>query len=231
MRWFFSLFAVALFGCAGSSADRVAQARKNCEASLEKLCESRGLSYPVKRLFVRAFKAEKVLEVWGADKAGPMVLIKSYLVAAQSGGPGPKRKEGDRQVPEGFYSVDRFNPLSKFHLSLGLNYPNASDRVRGDHEHPGSDIFIHGDQKSIGCLAITDPMIEEIYLLALGSKEAGIPAHVFPCRMEGQVYRQLRAEYPEFTAFWDELEPVFRSFERTKRVPTVKTSAKGAYSL
>ncbi len=231
MRWLFCLFALALFGCTGSAVDRVEQARKNREEDVRELCRRRGLTYPVKRLFLRAFKHEKLLEVWGADRAGAMVLIKTYPVAAQSGGPGPKRKEGDRQVPEGFYTVDRFNPVSKFHLSLGINYPNASDRVRSDANRPGGDIFIHGDRKSIGCLAMTDPVIEEIYLLALGARAAGIPVHLFPCRMEGPVYRRLRAEHPELTAFWDELVPVYRAFEQTKRVPTVKISRSGSYSL
>lgn len=210
---------------------RVDAARDRVEDDLRSLARERGLRYPVRRLFLRAFKQERLLEVWGADRPGKLTLLRTYSVAGQSGGPGPKRKEGDKQVPEGVYRVDRFNPRSLFHLSLGLNYPNASDKIRGDQDAPGSDIFIHGDTRSVGCLAMTDAKMEEIYILALGAREAGIPVHVFPTRMEGARYRRLQRDFPQHREFWAELEPIYRAFEQTRQVPKVRITEAGAYQL
>gem|GEM_PF-5218353 len=177
--------------------DRVAAARKEKGAAVRDLFAAKKLAYPPRTLFLRAFKDERTLEIWAADDpAKPMQWIKSYRIAAMSGDLGPKRREGDRQAPEGFYRIqapegfyriDRFNPKSSYHLSLGLNYPNASDRILSDRDRPGSDIFIHGAEVSIGCLAMTDPMIQEIYVMAWDARQAGlkaIPVHIFPTRLD-----------------------------------------------
>lgn len=223
--------AILTTACSMLASDRVEQARTNQEQNLKKLCKEKGLSYPLKRMFIRAFKEEKTLELWGSNGTPNLTLIKTYAIAAQSGVPGPKRKEGDLQVPEGFYKIDRFNPKSQFHLSLGIDYPNASDRVRSDQDTPGGDIFTHGDRKSIGCLAMTDPLIEEIYLLALGAKAQGIPVHIFPCRMKGPLYTELKRIWPDHRDFWGELAPIYEAFEKTKQVPKVKITETGEYSF
>ena len=153
------------------------------------------------------------------------------MVAAASGGAGPKRREGDLQVPEGVYRIDRFNPNSRFHLSLGLDYPNASDRLRGA-RRPGADIFIHGNRVSIGCLAMTDRVIDEIYpICESATNRKAIPVHVFPCRMDGPTMAALSARHPEHRAFWNELKPIYRAFEATQRVPRVRVSPVGAYEV
>jgi murein L,D-transpeptidase YafK len=103
----------------------------------------------------------------------------SYRICSRSGQLGPKRKEGDRQVPEGFYHIDRFNPTSRFHLSLGLNYPNLSDKRKSIHHNLGDDIFIHGSCVTIGCLPMTDGYMEEIYLLVVHAKNNGNPKFLF----------------------------------------------------
>lgn len=184
------------------------------------------------RIFFRAFKQERVLELWGGDSLDqPLKLIETWPVAAASGALGPKRKEGDRQVPEGLYHIAHFNPESRFHLSLGLNYPNKSDRIRGDKDEPGSDIYIHGNQVSIGCLAMTDAKIEEIWAYATHARDAGqqkIPVHIFPLRMEEESMATMRSEH---MAFWTELEPIYEAFEKTRLVPEVEISESGAYSL
>ncbi len=90
---------------------------------------------------------------------------------------------GDYQVPEGFYYINEFNPRSLYHLSLGLNYPNASDRMLCDMSQPGGDIYIHGSCVTTGCIPITDGQIEELYVLAAHAKDMGqdfIPVHIFP---------------------------------------------------
>jgi len=157
-------------------------------------------------------------------------LIEKYTVAGQSGALGPKLREGDGQVPEGFYKIDRFNPLSRFHLSLGLNYPNKRDKIVGDPERPGTDIFIHGNCVSIGCLAMTDPKIEEIYVLASEARKAGqaeIPVHIFPFRFD----EPWPPATPELTAFWKTLQPVYERFEKTRFVPGVVVLRNGTYKI
>ncbi len=146
-----------------SGEDRVERAYRLAGDQVQVLCEKAKITYPPKRIFIRVFKAERQLEVWGSNGGTqPFVLVHTYPIAGMSGALGPKRKEGDLQVPEGFYLIDRFNPQSRFRLSLGLNYPNASDRKRSDAQRPGGDIFIHGDNRSIGCLAMTDSKIDQI---------------------------------------------------------------------
>lgn len=111
--------------------DRAAAARRNVEPALRAMVQKAGLSYPPKQLFFRALKEEKELEIWGASSAkGRLKWIKTYPIEAASGVAGPKFARGDRQVPEGWYHVDRFNPKSNFHLSLGLDYPNKADLIR-----------------------------------------------------------------------------------------------------
>ncbi|MDB6148623.1 MAG: transpeptidase, partial [Chthoniobacter sp.] len=126
-----------------SGLERVAKARESREAKVRERCVAVGLPYPPRELFLRALKHEAQLEVWGRETEGPFKLITTHAVLAASGKPGPKRREGDYQVPEGFYEIDLWNPESKFHLSLRVNYPNESDRQLSDPNKPGHDIYIH----------------------------------------------------------------------------------------
>jgi len=128
---------------------------------------ARGLSYPPAQVTLLGLKHEKRLELWARD-AGRWQYVKAWPVKAASGIAGPKLKEGDRQVPEGFYRISKFNPNSNFHLSLKLNYPNAFDQLQAKHEgrkNLGGNIFIHGRDRSTGCLAIGDEAIEELFVL------------------------------------------------------------------
>lgn len=123
--------------------------------------------YPPQSLTLIGLKAEKQLELWAkSDKCWR--FIHRYPVLAASGVAGPKLREGDRQVPEGIYQLESLNPNSRFHLSMKLNYPNDFDwqqaRAEGRTE-PGSNIFIHGKASSVGCLAIGDAAIEELFVL------------------------------------------------------------------
>jgi hypothetical protein len=127
-----------------------------------------GIQYPPAQLVLVGLKHERTLEVWADDGAGGWKKLRSYSVLAASGGPGPKRREGDLQVPEGMYRLTGFNPMSRYHLSIRVDYPNADDRHAAGIEQRselGGDIFIHGRAASIGCLAIGDAAIEELYLL------------------------------------------------------------------
>jgi murein L,D-transpeptidase YafK len=224
--------ALGVFGFAAwrfSGAKSHVPVKPAASARMVKVCASAGVPYPPKSIFIRAFKAEKEMEIWGADAKGVMHLLRTYPIAAASGEPGPKRQEGDYQVPEGVYRVAVFNPHSRFHLSLGLNYPNKADRVLGD-RRPGTDIYIHGNRVSAGCLAMTDKKIEEIYALATHARRV-IPVHVFPCRMGGSVYAQLKQANPQHVSFWKELEPIYRAFEAGHRVPAVAITRSGRYML
>ena len=166
-------------------------------------------------IFLRLIKTNRELEVWARNQGGgPFELLHAYPLAATSGTLGPKRQAGDYQVPEGFYEIDRFNPNSNYHLSLGLNYPNAADRALGA-PHPGGDIFIHGGAASVGCLPITDAGIEEVYLLAVAARAAGqaiIPVHIFPFPLTAAELAR-HAGSPHQT-FWRELVPGYAYFEQ-----------------
>ena len=133
-------------------------------------------------------------------------------------------------MPEGFYELQSFNPQSNFHLSLQVSYPNASDRVLSDKAKPGGAIYIHGNCASIGCIAIEDGPIEEVYLFALDAKVRRIPIHIFPQRLDAAGVKELEAG--PHGAFWKELVPGYLLFEQTRRPPAAKVDAKtGSYAV
>jgi murein L,D-transpeptidase YafK len=212
---------------------RVARAREARGEIVRERCAAIGLPYPPREIFLRAFKHEGQFEVWAREDRGAFKPWMTYPVLAASGGPGPKRRAGDRQVPEGFYRIDRFNPESRFHLSLGLDYPNAADRILSDRAHPGGDIFIHGKDVTIGCLPLGDAAIEELYLLALDVRQRGqrdISVHIFPARMTGPDWQTFSKQHPPpLREFWSQLQPGFDAFERTHRLPAISVDAAGRY--
>jgi len=190
----------------------------------------------VPRIGFRAFKAERQMEIWAADSdRGPYRLLAKYPIAAISGDLGPKRREGDLQAPEGFYFINRFNPDSQYFLSLGLNYPNSSDKKLGDANHLGKDIFIHGKNVSAGCFAMTDPVITVIYHLAMHARDSGqkaIPVSIFPCRLTTANWTALKKQYakrPDLIKFWSTLVPAYTSFERSHLWPRPHVSDDGRY--
>ncbi len=180
-------------------------------------------------VFIRIFKEEAELELW-VRQDGRFVLFKTYPICKFSGTLGPKLREGDRQAPEGIYRVGRgaLNPNSSFHLSFNLGFPNAYDRANG---RTGSFLMVHGACVSVGCYAMTDPAIEEIYLLveaALLQGQGGVDVHAFPFRMTRA--RMARAQGDEWFTFWSDLKPVFDHFEKTGNLPQV-TSSDGRYRI
>jgi murein L,D-transpeptidase YafK len=130
--------------------------------------------YPPVRLIFVAIKGEKLLQVY-ASSGGPFHLVRTYPILAASGDLGPKLREGDRQVPEGIYAIEKLNPNSAYHLALRVAYPNAFDLIQADRDHRtnlGGDIMIHGSNKSAGCLAMGDKAIEDLFILGA---EVGAP--------------------------------------------------------
>jgi murein L,D-transpeptidase YafK len=209
---------------------RVRAAFQQHEAAAKALFQDREVPYPPRQILLRAFKRERELELW-ALKDSAFVLVKTYPICATSGEPGPKRQEGDEQVSEGFYVISAFNPRSQFHLSLKVSYPNASDRILG-HKPLGGDVFVHGNCVTIGCLPITDPLIEELYVIAVASKDFGggeIPLQSFPARMTGVTMAALAATHPAQTAFWQNLKEGYDWFEREHVPPKVSVDGKGRY--
>ena len=216
--------------------ERLALARERRMPEVHALFESAEVPYPPAQIYLRAFKEEGELELWGRGPGeSTLAHVHTFGVKTRSGSAGPKRKEGDFQVPEGFYIVDRFNPKSAYHLSLGIDYPNASDRIRAaDPERPGSDIFIHGGRRTIGCLPIGNDGIEALYLIALDTKDHGeypIAAHIFPSRMSGEAWERLCERNLDHIAFWQELRPALEEFERFRKVPSFHVQDDGRYDV
>jgi hypothetical protein len=149
------------------------------------------LDYPPERIQLIALKESRRLELW-AYQDGNWRFVHDYAIFAASGGAGPKLREGDRQVPEGFYRIVGLNPNSNFHLSMKLNYPNAYDWVQAGREGrsaPGSNIYIHGSAWSKGCLAIGDHYIEELFYLIsdIGMQRAAVLIAPFDFRVKSAV--------------------------------------------
>lgn len=181
-------------------------------------------------VYFRAFKAERILELWLQSREA-WELWRSYPIAAASGRLGPKLREGDYQVPEGFYTVTarQMNPASKYHLAFNIGYPNEYDQ---QHQRTGSFIMVHGRDVSIGCLAMTDPAIEEIYLLVQTALEKGqpsVPVHLFPFRLTEEQLKSAAGDPSE--AFWrNELLPAWQHFESKNTVPEIQI-VEGRYQL
>jgi hypothetical protein len=163
--------------------ERVEQYGAAARQRMAPFFEQAGLAYPPTRVSLVGLKDEGVLELYAADAGSAWWFIRSYPVLGASGKLGPKLREGDRQVPEGVYTVESLNPNSRFHLSLRLNYPNAFELARAAADgrtDPGSDIFIHGRTASIGCLAMGDPAAEELFVLAADVGLANISVLISP---------------------------------------------------
>jgi murein L,D-transpeptidase YafK len=214
----------------------VQTAIKEKSETVKALFAAKKLAYPPQEIFIRVFKREGVLELW-SHSANKFVLVKEYKICAASGSLGPKRRQGDNQVPEGFYYIDRFNPVSNFHLSLGVNYPNESDKILGASGNLGGDIFIHGNCVSIGCMAITDDQIKELYVIAVDAKAAGqnrIPVHIFPAKMNQTGMKRLAAEAAQnqtLLSFWRNLKEGYDAFENNRRLPDIRVDRQGRYII
>ena len=191
------------------------------------------ISYVGFKLFLRAFKKEKVVEVWISEEGKEtFTLLQTYPFCTTSGTLGPKRKEGDLQIPEGVYTITNFNPQSKYHLSLALNYPNTSDKILGSKTKPGSNIYLHGDCVTIGCIPLTDEKIKELYILAVEARNNGqqnIPVHIFPARLSDSRLISLKKDLPSHSLFWNNLKQVYDDFEKTKSVKVIRVNQKGEY--
>ncbi|WP_444946683.1 murein L,D-transpeptidase family protein [Microbulbifer sp. VTAC004] len=179
-------------------------------------------------IFIRIFKGSSTLELWMESNDGKFKLFKEYEICAYSGDLGPKEQEGDLQSPEGFYFVNagRLNPWSQFHLSFNLGYPNKYDRLQG---RTGSALMVHGDCVSIGCYAMTDTNINEIYTLATEALKGGQPffrVHAFPFKLTDENLDKYRDH--RWYEFWRNLQGGYKYFLVHGRPPNVEVE-KGKY--
>ena len=214
-------------------------AMQNKIDTLQKQFALKGLQWPAKNIYIRSFKYDSQLEVWVSNnRKEPYKLFKTYHICALAGSLGPKRMQGDYQVPEGFYYISEFNPNSNYYLSLGINYPNISDKILGDPANPGGEIYIHGSCVTVGCIPVTDQQIDEIYILAAHAKSAGqdyIPVHIFPVKYDNKksaaYLATLTKTDEKLKAFAAHLEAVYDHFEVTHRLPVIMTDSRGEYQF
>jgi len=219
---------VCLTGClnffgAGSD-DSVAPGDRQLPASTQALLAIKGMKLEAP-IFVRIFKEESEFEVW-KYKDGRFQHFRTYPICAWSGELGPKVQQGDRQAPEGFYTVSRaqMNPHSLYHLAFNIGFPNTFDQVNG---HSGSALMVHGNCKSAGCYAMTDAYIEEIYILAREAFNAGqtkFHVQALPFRMT--TWNMMRHRLNQWYPFWVKLKEGYDAFEDTGKPPIVKVCGK-----
>lgn len=219
---------------------RVYDALMSTNRELEQLFTDSQVLYPPRYIYWRTFKAEHEMELWAKDSAHqPFKKIKTYPIYTTCGDLGPKRKQGDMQIPEGFYKIDYFNPNSSFWLSFKINYPNKSDSILGDKRRLGGDIFIHGDTITIGCLPMTDSLIKEIYWISLLNRNMidsleEIPVHIFPIRLTNKNWKYLYQEYlndSEKIKFWNSLQGMYDYFEDSHTIPSYSVGPNGYYII
>lgn len=214
----------------------VSFAFQNKDALLRAEFEKKGLTWPAKYIYIRSFKYDSQLEVWVKNSISDTFrLFKTYRICALSGSLGPKRRAGDRQVPEGFYYINEYRPNSQYHLALGLNYPNFSDQVKGNTDKLGGDIYIHGSCVTEGCIPLTDPQIEELYVLAVHARDLGqdyIPVHIFPVRFDNRRsmdFLDKSNSGDTHTQLWKSLKDAYEYFNDTHEIPLILYNVKGAY--
>jgi murein L,D-transpeptidase YafK len=202
--------------------------------SLKGELAKKGINKESFEMYIRVFKNDKIVEVWLRSKEQKEYkLFKTYNICASSGELGPKRQQGDGQVPEGFYNVAAFNPYSSYYLSLGVSYPNASDKIVGK-GNLGGDIMIHGNCVTIGCMPLTDNYIKEVYVLAVEARNNGqqsIPIHIFPTKLDenGMAFLTKESSNPALLNFWKNLKTGYDYFEQNKMLPKVTVDKAGKY--
>lgn len=207
-------------GCQGGADSLFPKAERPLPIKLVKAMKAKGMTTR-SPILIRIFKEDSALEVWKKKANGRFALLETYEICKWSGKLGPKFKEGDRQAPEGFYTVSpaQMNPKSSYHLSFNMGYPNTFDRAHG---RTGSHLMVHGACSSAGCYSMTDELVEEIYSLARESFKGGqrkFQIQAFPFRMTAQ--NMVRHEDSQHYAFWKTLKEGSDHFEITKLPPKI----------
>lgn len=218
------------------SFSRVNSAYYHKEDVINEKCKKLGIPEDFGNVFIRAFKQERILELWVQKPDGKYVLYNEFRVYSNAGKLGPKRAQGDYQVPEGFYYITDFNPFSTYYLSLGINYPNESDTKLSSAAKKGGSIYIHGSVVSSGCLAMSDYYIEDIYVCCVKAKAHGqqhIPVHIYPFKLTStnlDTYTK-QDEFKKYTKFWENLAEGYRIFETNCCLPEIGVGEDGYYTF
>jgi murein L,D-transpeptidase YafK len=207
--------------------------------TIKRAFQKANLNWPPKEIYIRSFKYDSQLEVWGRNNSNESFkLVKTYKICALSGTMGPKRMNGDFQVPEGFYYINEFRPNSNYHMALGINYPNVSDKLLSDSIKPGNNIYIHGNCVTQGCIPIQNDQIEELYLMAAYAHASGqdfIPVHIFPIRFnidkDIQFLKKSSKDEVEYKMFINKMQLVFHFFELHKKLPVIGIDSFGEYNI
>jgi hypothetical protein len=184
-------------------AERVQQYGARARSRLSPHFQRARIPYPPMRVTLLGLKAERLLQVYAAGPTQGYRFVCSYPILAASGGPGPKLREGDRQVPEGIYPIELLNPNSRFHLALRVGYPNSFDRTQAEREgrtNPGGDIMIHGSSVSIGCLAMGDKPAEDLFILAADTGLQNLAVVLAPVDFRTGAAVPKEAKLPDWTA-------------------------------
>ncbi len=188
----------------GTVQDRVDRHGPEARARFTPYFEAAGVSYPPQSLTFVGIKDSKTLELYAAHQEGDVTFIRSYPILAASGDLGPKTKQGDRQVPEGIYRIEYFNPNSSYHLSMKIDYPNAFDQrmaTEDGRDNLGGDIMIHGRSASIGCLAMGDEAVEELFVMAAETGRTNIQVILSPTDFRTGVQSE-DLPIPEWSPSW-----------------------------
>ncbi len=216
---------------------RVKTAYDEKEASIKEKLKSNNIRISELEILLRYYKSEKELQLWGKNKSdNSFILLKTFKACSSSGKIGPKRKQGDLQTPEGFYFVDRFNPSSNYYLSLGINYPNYSDKILGVKSNLGGDIFIHGKCVTIGCIPITDDLIKELYVYCVEAKNNNnkINVVIFPAKLTATNYTELINLYNgdnDKINLWKDLKIEYDYFETNKKLSKIQFLSTGRHKI
>jgi len=217
--------ACVLAGCGGISSPMIPAAEQPLSKETMSMLGRKGMDTGAP-IFVRIFKEESELEVWKARDDGRFYHFKTYPICNWSGNVGPKTALGDKQAPEGFYRVSdtQMNPNSQYYLAFNLGYPNAYDRSL---QRTGDALMVHGKCKSVGCYAMTDALMEEIYSLAREALKGGqtsFEVHAFPFRMTEA--NMVRYQGNPNVPFWKTLKQGYDFFEKYRLPPTVAVCEK-----
>lgn len=212
-------------GCTAQNSVPTSRPEPEQSRAVEEVLKSKNMSKKAP-IMMRIFKEEGVLEVWKRVDSGKYELASSYDICVWSGKLGPKYAEGDRQAPEGFYTVSpgQMNPNSQYHLAFNIGFPNAYDRVNGRY---GQFLMVHGACSSAGCYSMNDQQIEEIYAYARDAFRGGqrsFQLQAFPFRMTDRNMARYRSD-PNIK-FWTMLKQGYDAFEATKTPPKVDVCEK-----
>ena len=226
--WLACAAVAATIGLSGCNTEGIQISAKHLmplSAEMMATLEKKGMSKEAP-ILIRAFKEESELEVWKQDSTGHFALLKIYPICRWSGELGPKMKQGDRQAPEGFYTITpaQMNPNSAYYLSFNLGYPNAYDRAHG---YTGSNLMVHGNCSSAGCYSMTDEQIGEIFALgreAFFGGQKTFQVQAYPFRMTA--LNMARHRNSPHMAFWRMLKQGYDAFEVTRQQPKVDVCEK-----